>query len=273
MSIISKIFKFDNTDLSVLKTDTDIWFKGKAVAEILGYANTRKAIRDHIDDEDKRIRSQFEGGNETFRHAEDPQTIFINESGLYSLIMRSKLDKVKEFKRWVTKEVLPSIRKTGTYSMNHKFSSKLTFNIQTEFDLHTKVVQFIKKRFPDSLFTATLGENQDTTQKRIKSFNQGYLKGSPDLVINNLHKSYTGFAIEFKSPKGTGTISQEQTNMLKAYERNGFKTLISNDYDEIIERLIEYFKDVRIKCQYCSNTYKTSDSLLKHHQYFHKIKQ
>ena len=156
---------------------------------------------------------------------------------MYSLILQSKLESAKAFKRWVTKDVLPSIRKTGKYdySMNHKYNETLTFKIENETDLHVKVVSFLKKRFPHSLFTATLGENQCTSATRIDSYKKGYLRGSPDLIINNLDKRYTGFAIEFKSPKGNGILSPDQSMMLRQYQNNGFKTLVSNDYDHIIE--------------------------------------
>ena len=90
----------------------------------------------------------------------------------------------------------------------------LTFKIESETDLHVKVVHFLKKRYPRSLFTVTLGENQDTVYKRIDSFKKGYLRGSPDLIINNLHKRYTGFCIEMKSPKGNGVLSPDQSMML-----------------------------------------------------------
>ena len=90
---------------------------------------------------------------------------------------------------------------------------------------------------------------------RIESHKKGYLRGPSDLIINNLHKHYTGFAIEFKNPKGTGVLSYDQSKMLRQYENNGFKTLVSNDYDYIIEQLIEYFRDVRIKYSYCSRKF------------------
>ena len=100
--------------------------------------------------------------------------------------------------KWVTSEVLPSIRKTGSYVMpidvGHKFNNALTFRRENETDLHAKVVSFLKKRFPYSIFVAPFGENQDTSIKRIDSFNKGYIKGTPDLIINNLHRYYTGFA-------------------------------------------------------------------------------
>ena len=146
-------------------------------------------------------------------------SIFINESGLYSLLFGSRLESNKVFKRWVTKDVLPSIRKTGRYDycIDHKYNNTLTFKIESETDLHVKVISFLKKRYPQSLFTVTLGENQDTVHKRIDSFKKGYLRGSPDLIINNLNKHYTGFCIEFKSPKGNGVLSPDQSMILQQY--------------------------------------------------------
>ena len=90
----------------------------------------------------------------------------------------------------------------------------LTFKIESETDLHVKVIHSLKKRYPHSLFTITLGENHDTVYKRIDSFKKGYLHGSPDLIINNLHKHYTGFCIEMKSPKGNGVLSPDQSIIL-----------------------------------------------------------
>ena len=110
---------------------------------------------------------------------------------------------------------------------------------------------FLKKRCQHSLLAASLGENQDSPYKRIDSYKKGYLWGSPNLIVLNLHKNYTGFAIEFKNPNGKGVLSHNQSKMLQQYENNCFKTLVSNDYDFIIEQLIEYFRDVRIKCSYC----------------------
>ena len=157
----------------------------------------------------------------------EKNTIYINQSGLYSLILCSKLESSRAFKRWVTKDVLPSFGNTGRYiydDMNHKYSDFLTFKIESETDLHVEVVSFLKKRFPNSIFTATSDENQDTSKTRIESYNKGYLRGSPDLIINNLHKHYTGFATEFKNPNGKGILSYDQSEMLRHYQNNGFKT-------------------------------------------------
>ena len=277
MSIIEKVFKYEVTELPVIKYEDEIWFKAVVVATILKYTNQRKAIRDHVDPEDKRKLSELMSKskrNKSFRlKGNEGNSLYLYESGLYSLVLRSKLESAKEFKRWVTSQVLPSIRKTGRYDycMNHKYNNTLTFKIENETDLHVKVVSFLKKRYPHSLFTVTLGENQDTTFKRIDSFKKGYLRGSPDLIINNLHKHYTGFCIEFKNPKGNGVLSPDQSMMLRQYQNNGFKTLVSNEYDQIIEQIIEYFRDVRIKCSYCSRRFISPQSLRNHIEFFHKM--
>ena len=282
MSIIEKVFKYEATELPVIMCKDNIWFKAVAVATILKYTNQRKAIRDHVDSEDKRKLSELvlkTKWNESFPlqtgslKGNEGNTVYINESGLYSLILRSKLECARIFKRWVTMDVLPSIRKTGRYDycMNHKYSNMLTFKIENETDLHVKVVSFLKKRYPHSLLTVTLGENQDTVHKRIDSFKKGYLHGSPDLIINNLHKHYTGFCIEFKNPKGNGVLSPDQSMILLQYQNNGFKTLVSNDYDHIIEQIIEYFRDVRIKCSYCPRRFISYQSLRNHIKFFHKM--
>ena len=271
MSIIEKVFKYEENEITVIKCKDEIWFRGKDIAKALGYEKTRNAILKHVNNDDKSILEDLRRGPQIRAPFKNEQggSIFINESGLYSLIFGSKLESAKVFKRWVTSEVLPSIRKTGRY--NHKYNNTLTFKIENETDLHVKVVSFLKKRYPHSLFTVTLGENQDTVHKRIDSFKKGYLRGSPDLIINNLHKHYTGFCIEFKNPKGNGVLSPDQSMMLRQYQNNGFKTLVSNDYDQIIEQIIEYFRDVRIKCSYCLRRFISSQSLRNHIEFFHKM--
>lgn len=107
---------FKNESFGEVRTmiiDNEPWFVGKDVAEVLGYTNARKAINDHIDVEDKGVtKCDTLGGTQ--------EMTIINESGLYSLILSSKLPKAKEFKRWVTSEVLPSIRKHGAYMTAEK---------------------------------------------------------------------------------------------------------------------------------------------------------
>lgn len=105
-----QIFKNEQFgSIRTLEINGEPWFVGKDVAEVLGYAATRNAIATHVDNEDKLTHQISASGQMR-------DVIFINESGLYSLILSSKLPTAKEFKRWVTSEVLPSIRKTGTYT-------------------------------------------------------------------------------------------------------------------------------------------------------------
>ena len=103
---------FNNPEFGQLRTlvkDNETWFVGKDVAEILGYSNTQKAIRDHVDTEDKLTERFVLSG-------QNREAVVINESGLYSLVLSSKLPNAKKFKRWVTSEILPSIRTHGIYA-------------------------------------------------------------------------------------------------------------------------------------------------------------
>ena len=130
-----KVFASDKFgDVRIVQIDSEPWFVGKDVAEILGYRNPNEAIQDHVDSEDKFIRSQR--GSEMlklFSSLKDMQeklgrqdNWFINESGVYSLIFGSKLPQAKEFKYWVTHEVLPSIRKHGAYLTDNALEEALT---------------------------------------------------------------------------------------------------------------------------------------------------
>ena len=119
-----EIFIYEGNELAIIKKDDDIWFRAKIVANILKYSNQRKAIIDHVDSEDKLTLNEIKfRSNESLPLNWNTQnTIYINESGLYSLILRSDMDEAKKFKRWVIKEVLPSIRKTGRYEYNTNLS-------------------------------------------------------------------------------------------------------------------------------------------------------
>lgn len=115
----NEIKVFENTEFGSVRgieINGEPWLVGKDVAKILGYSNTRDAISKHVDDEDKGVAKC-----DTLGGVQD--LTIINESGLYSLILSSKLPKAKRFKHWITSEVLPSIRKTGSYSIQQKVDS------------------------------------------------------------------------------------------------------------------------------------------------------
>lgn len=93
------------------------WFKANEIAMILGYSNLMETITIHVDKEDQIRRKDIESDDCQLPAYWHPYTVFINESGLYSLMLHSKKPQAKEFKRWITSEVLPSIRKTGSYTV------------------------------------------------------------------------------------------------------------------------------------------------------------
>lgn len=116
------IFNYENNEVRTVVIDDEVWFVGKDVAEILGYKLPQKAITDLVDKEDVKT-LMYKAFSETEKAglwgANDfSNKNLINESGLYSLIISSKLEGAKKFKRWVTSEVLPSIRKNGMYAID-----------------------------------------------------------------------------------------------------------------------------------------------------------
>lgn len=105
-----QLFNFENNQVRTLLINDEPWFVGKDVAQILGYSNPRDALSKHVDDEDKNSVAIRDGNKG------NPNQTVINESGVYALVFGSKLPSAKRFKHWVTSEVLPQIRKTGSYA-------------------------------------------------------------------------------------------------------------------------------------------------------------
>ena len=134
---------FNSPDFGQIRTiqqNGEPWFVGKDVAKILGYERADNAIRNHVDDEDKLMHQISASG-------QNREMYIINESGLYSLILSSKMPKAKEFKRWVTSEVIPAIRKTGKYEamaqavpINDEPATDFT---QLEFDQRIRIAAII----------------------------------------------------------------------------------------------------------------------------------
>ena len=108
------IFKFENTPVQTIVENNEIFFRAAQLAELLQYKNPHKAIKDHVDPDDLTKREIVNTINKR------AQVLFVNESGMYSLVLSSKLEQAKKVKRWVTSEVLPAIRKTGKYQLQPK---------------------------------------------------------------------------------------------------------------------------------------------------------
>lgn len=144
--------------IRLIEREGEPWFVGKEVAEILGYVNTKDAISSHVDEEDRGIIQRSE--NTTFEIPNRGLTV-INESGLYSLILSSKLPKAKQFKHWVTSDVLPAIHKHGAYMTDqtiHKaitdpdFLIQLATELKKEREEKAKALQKIEEDKPKVLF-------------------------------------------------------------------------------------------------------------------------
>lgn len=114
-----KNFNFEGNEVRTVLINDEPYFVGKDIADVLGYSNSRKALIDHVDEEDKNTVTIRDGNKG------NPNQVVVNESGMYSLVLSSKLSNAKKFKRWVTNEVLPSIRKHGAYMTDEKIEEAL----------------------------------------------------------------------------------------------------------------------------------------------------
>lgn len=162
---------FENKEFGAVRTteiDGKPYFVGKDVAEILGYTNPSKALADHVDEEDKL-------NNETLSSLGQRGGWLINESGLYSLILTSKLPKAKAFKRWVTAEVLPSIRRHGLYAVDEILANP---------DIAIKALQELKaERERRKLLEGTVAvQHQQITEMQPKVSYYDLILQCPDLM-------------------------------------------------------------------------------------------
>ena len=156
-----QLFNFEGNEVRTLKIDDEPYFVGKDVTKILGYKNSSKALSDHVDEEDKL-------NNETLSSLGQRGGWLVNESGLYSLILSSKMPNARKFKRWVTSEVLPAIRKHGAYMTDEKAfdvvhnKDGLADLLQQAADqLKEKDIQIAKMK-PKALFADAVASSKST---------------------------------------------------------------------------------------------------------------
>jgi len=271
-SSINPVFKFQDHSINIFGSDDNMMFFSGQVCRALGYVNSSDALTKFVWSENKTTIKEYidkQGYRESRPPLNlQPHTILINEFGLYQLILSSKLERAKEFQKWVISEVLPTIRKTGTYNQPQLTHNQ--FVILNEADLQMRVVHYLRTFYYDLLFHANLGELQDSSQKRIMSKNMGFTKGVPDLIIYEHNTIFNGLTIEFKTPKGTGIVSQCQTDVNIQLSNRGYLPIISDDYDQIILEINHYLSTRRFKCRYCRLKYKTVQTLRTHVEVIHK---
>lgn len=177
---MSELQVFNNAEFGSVRSlmvNGEPYFVAKDIAEILGYANPQKAVRDHVDEEDKGVNEMVTpGGKQSF--------VVINESGLYSLILSSKLPSAKRFKRWVTSEVLPAIRKHGVFVMD---------DIVNNTDALIEALQAFKAERLQrvALEEENAVQKQQLSEMRPKASYYDVVLNSPDLVsVTEIAKDY-----------------------------------------------------------------------------------
>ena len=204
---------FENPDFGKVRTmeiNGEPYFVGKDVAEILGYSNPQKAIREHVDDDDK-------GVNEMVTPGGAQQLVCINESGLYSLILSSKLPKAKEFKRWVTSEVLPSIRKHGLYATEELISNP---------DIAIAAFQALKEeRERNRKLTDTVAvQNQQIAELQPKASYYDVVLNCKDLLsITEIAKDYGKSAKWLNNYLHENKVQYKQGNIWLLYQNHAEK--------------------------------------------------
>lgn len=192
---------FENSEFGSVRTitvDGEPYFVGIDVADKLEYQNGSRDINTHVDECDRKVISLFDG-------KQNRKTTIINESGFYSLVFQSKMKKAKEFKHWVTSEVLPSIRKTGSYGMPKTTGGQIQLLAQGYTELEQKVndikddVSELKENVP--LYSCDIDEIQQHVKRRVVNILGG--KQSEAYRDNSIrHKTFSDIWTQLKREYG-----------------------------------------------------------------------
>lgn len=203
-------FRFNNDEVRTVLINNEPYFVGKDVADILGYSNARDALAKHVDDED-RDTVAFRDGT-----SGNPNLSVINESGVYSLILASKLPEAKKFKRWVTSEVLPAIRKKGRYQVpsDPMEALRLMFEAQTQ---SNEKIALIDHRITDLEENAPLnpGEYNLVSKKVTQRIHEIKYERGMDLNKKQNSELYRALNKEIAMISGVYTRSQLRQKHLK----------------------------------------------------------
>ena len=257
---MTTIQTFENSSFKVqyVCVDGNPWFRGNDVAKVLGYSRPRDAIKDHVPDKYKNTLENLmiaSGSAKTpLPDHNDKIAVFISEAGMYKLVLKSKAKNAEAFSDWVCSEVLPAIRKKGTYSLpGHYCSNEITWPevrekaVGREDALHYRVIEYIRNTYPDAETIAGLGEHLQTKHQRMDGYLKGYVGGQPDImVLRGLpNGNQDVYSIELKNPNGTGKLSQKQVDYHEhLLSKCHVQTLVSNSYEEVVIALHEHYKEV-----------------------------
>ena len=211
-----QFFNFEDRSVRVVKINEEPWFVGKDLTNILGYTNGPKAIKDHVDEEDKLSERIVMSGQHR-------QVFLVNESGLYSLILSSKMPNAKKFKRWVTHEVLPTIRKHGAYMTDEKIEEVLT-----DPDTIIKLATQLKDERQQRLIEQQLRRDAESQVREMKPkalFADAVTSSKSTVLISDLAKMIKQNGVHYLYVTVNGT-----TKKLNMGPNNLFKWMRENHY-------------------------------------------
>lgn len=215
-----KIFNFEELPVRTLLIEDEPFFVGKDVAEILGYSNTRDALNRHVDKYDKK---NLTSRNTTLENLPNRGLTAINESGLYSLIFSSKLDSAKRFKRWVTSEVLPQIRKHGVYATENKID-----DILNDPDSFIELLENFKEERKQRL----MAEQQVLEMKPKADYYDQILKSKRTITIGQIAKDYGMSAQAMNKLLHELKVQYKQGGQWLLYQNHATKGYTASDTHE-----------------------------------------
>ncbi|MEG0153430.1 MAG: BRO family protein [Cellulosilyticaceae bacterium] len=215
--------QFGNVRVVLIGIDKEPYFVGKDVAECLGYSNTRDALSKHVDEEDK-----VDGVAIRDAIGREQKVVAINESGLYSLVLGSKLQSAKEFKRWVTKVVLPTIRKTGQYNAFEDMSPELQAIIMQD-----KKIQQIETKVSELEDNIYISRSQ---QKKIRDF-------AKEVVVKALGSKHSEAYKEFSQK----AFSEFWKSYQNAFNISSYLDTPKKDFQEALEFVNDWEPNKELK--------------------------
>ena len=213
---MNKLQVFKNENLGEIRTiiiNNEVWFVGKDVARILGYAKPENAISTHIDNEDKTT-TLIQGIGSNYKS----KAVIINESGLYSLILSSKLPRAKEFKRWVTSGILPQIRKNGYYSSSPEDFLKQTI-LEIVKQIVPEIINATKSTYQNYMVIEDDYEHFNLNKNKIEYFPNEIRENIDEMLLNMQECQKMNFSLIARYCSANGYCVSSPT-VKKYFERN-----------------------------------------------------
>ena len=222
-----QLFNFENQQVRTLIINEEPYFVGKDIAIILGYKKPENAIANHVEDEDKTT-TLIQGTGSNYKS----KTVIVNESGMYSLILSSKLPNAKRFKHWVTSKVLPAIRKTGSYQLPQTPEELLSLTVQATNHL-TKRMNTVEEDIDFLMNKSEVDEKQRFKLQKARNKRAIEVCGGKDsnFYKNKSRKVFMALAHDFK----------------EFFEIPRYDALRKEDFDKAIEFVHGWYPSVLLK--------------------------